>query len=109
MIGLELALPLMLRLVARGELTLLDLIDLLSTRPSALFGLPGGTLRPGSPADVVVFDPEATWQVERATLVSRSCNTPLLGIRLQGRAVLTMVDGKVVYVDTDAVAWRAGP
>lgn len=109
MVGLELALPLMLRLVSRGELTLLELIDLLSTRPSALFGLPGGTLRPGSPAYVVVFDPEATWQVERATLVSRSCNTPLLGMQLQGRAVLTMVDGKVAYVDMDAVAWRAGP
>lgn len=109
MVGLELALPLMLRLVARGELTLLEAFDFLSTRPSALFGLPGGTLRPGSPADVVVFDPEATWQVERATLASRSCNTPLLGMQLQGRAVLTMVDGKVVYVDTDAVTRRAGP
>ncbi|MCM8748946.1 dihydroorotase [Thermomicrobiaceae bacterium CFH 74404] len=109
MIGLELALPLMLRLVARGELSLPELIDVLSTRPAALFGLPGGTLRPGSPADVVVFDPEATWQVERATLASRSCNTPLLGMELHGQAVLTMVDGKVVYVDTDAVAWRAGP
>jgi dihydroorotase len=109
MVGLELAFPLMLRLVTRRELTLLEVVDLLSTRPSALLGLPGGTLRPGSPADVVVFDPDRTWQVERATLVSRSCNTPLLGMRVAGRAVLTMVSGKVVYAETDSVARRACP
>lgn len=109
MVGLELALPLMLRLVTRGELTFLELIDLLSTRPSTLFGLPGGTLRPGSPADVVVFDPNRHWQVERATLVSRSCNTPLLGMRLAGRAVLTMVGGRVVYAETESVSWRTRP
>ncbi len=100
MIGLELALPLLLRLVRTGALTVSELVEFLSCRPATLFGLPGGTLRPGSPADVVVFDPEEPWQVTRATLRSRSANTPLLGLTLRGRVRLTIVGGKVAYVDT---------
>lgn len=100
MVGLELALPLLLRLVRAGSLTLRELIEFLSCQPARLFGLPGGTLRPGSPADVVVFDPEIPWQVTRESLHSRSANTPLLGLTLHGRALLTIVGGKVVYVDT---------
>jgi dihydroorotase len=99
MIGLELALPLLLRLVRSGWLTVPELVAFLSCRPAALFGLPGGTLRPGSPADVTVFDPEAPWQVTRMALRSRSANTPLLGLTLHGRVRLTIVGGKVVYVD----------
>lgn len=106
MIGLELALPLLLRLVRSGWLTLGELVDVLSCRPAALFGLPGGTLRPGSPADVTVFDPEVPWQVTRAALRSRSANTPLLGLTLHGRVCLTIVGGKVVYVD-EAFAHRS--
>lgn len=106
MIGLELALPLLLRLVRSGWLTMGELVDFLSCRPAGLFGLPGGTLRPGSPADVTVFDPEAPWQVTRATLRSRSANTPLLELTLHGRVCLTIVGGKVVYVD-EAFAHRS--
>ncbi len=101
MIGFEVALPLLLRLVRAGWLTLSEVVDRLSCRPAALLGLPGGTLRPGSPADVTVFDPDAPWQVTRATLRSRSTNTPLLGLTLHGRVRLTMVGGKVAYVDED--------
>lgn len=100
MVGLELALPLLLRLVHAGSLTLRELIEFLSCQPARVLGLPGGTLRPGSPADVVVFDPAVPWQITRETLRSRSANTPLLGLTLHGRVLLTIVEGKVVYGDT---------
>ncbi|MCS7050499.1 MAG: dihydroorotase, partial [Thermomicrobium sp.] len=109
MVGLELALPLLLRLVRSGALTLGELVEFLSCRPARLFGLPGGTLRPGSPADVVVFDPEVPWQVTRETLRSRSANTPLLGLTLRGRALLTIVEGKVVHDTTDIADRSRGP
>ncbi len=107
MIGLEFALPLLLRLIHRGVLSWLHFFDLFATRPATLFRLPGGVLRPGAPADVVVIDPMVTWQVKPEVLASRSANTPLLGMVLQGRAVLTVVDGKVAYADSAALARRA--
>lgn len=98
MIGLELAVPLMLRLVESGRLDLGRLIDHLSTRPARLFNLPGGRLRPGSPADIVVIDPNREWTVGRETIASRSLNTPLLGMTVRGAAVATIVGGEVRYL-----------
>jgi dihydroorotase len=69
----------------------------MSSAPAALFGLPGGTLADGAPADVTVIDPEAAWTVEPAQLRSRSHNTPFAGRALRGRAVMTIVGGAIVY------------
>lgn len=107
MVGLEVALPLLLRLVSARAFTLSELIDLLSCRPATLLGIPGGTLRPGSPADVVVFDPELTWVVRAEVLHSRSANSPLLNLPLQGRVLMTVVEGKVAYVDVEHADWGA--
>ncbi|MBX6341407.1 MAG: dihydroorotase, partial [Thermomicrobiaceae bacterium] len=97
MIGLEFALPLMLQLVARSEIGLSRMVEWLSTAPAALLGLPGGTLRPGAVADVVLFDPESVWTVTEASIVSKSKNTPLLGMTLRGAVTLTLVGGEVRY------------
>lgn len=99
MIGLELALPLMLRLVRSGRLSLSLLIEAMSTRPAQIFGLPGGTLRPGNVADVVVFDPEASWVVDERSIISRSKNTPLQGMTMTGAVKWTIVGGEVRYHD----------
>jgi dihydroorotase len=97
-IGLETALSLGLReLVRPGLLTLPELIDRMSTRAARIFHLPGGTLASGAPADLVVFDPEASWVVEPARLHSRSRNTPFAGETLPGVVHLTLVDGTVVF------------
>jgi len=97
-IGLETALSIGLReLVRPGLLSLPELIDRMSTRAARIFHLPGGTLASGAPADLVVFDPEATWVVEPARLHSRSRNTPFAGETLPGVVHLTLVDGAVVY------------
>jgi len=66
--------------------------------PAALLGLEGkGSLSEGSDADVTVFDPGAEWTVEAARIESRSKNTPLIGKKLSGLAVITIVGGKIRY------------
>jgi dihydroorotase len=96
-IGIETMLAASLRLVHGGDITLPALLKAMSTRPAELLGLAGGTLRPGSPADVVVFDPDAPWVLDRAELKSKCKNTPFDEARLQGRVVRTIVAGRTVY------------
>jgi dihydroorotase len=97
-VGLETAFGLAMReLVEPGLLTLPDLLARMSTVPARIFGLPGGTLAVGAPADVVVLDPAHRWVVRREDLHSRSTNSPFLGEGLLGRAEVTIVGGKLVY------------
>jgi dihydroorotase len=84
-------------LVLGGTLSLPALLRRMSTAPAAVFRLPGGTLRPGAPADVVVLDVTAPWTVEPAAFFSKSRNTPFAGRTLTGRAALTLVGGKIVH------------
>ncbi|MBI4273085.1 MAG: dihydroorotase, partial [Rhizobiales bacterium] len=96
-IGLETMLAAGLRLVHSGALSMLALLKAMSTRPAELLGLPGGTLRPGSPADVIVFDPDLPWVLDPAELKSKCKNTPFDEARLQGRMLRTIVAGRTVY------------
>jgi dihydroorotase len=95
--GLETALALCLRLVQDGRLTLLQLVERLTAGPARVFRLPYGSLAAGSVADLVVFDPEATWKVEARSLLSRGKNTPLDGWTVPGRVRATLARGKLVY------------
>ena len=96
-IGLETMLPAGLRLVHNGELTLKALIRSMSTRPAELLGLPGGTLRPGAPADLVVIDLDTPWVVDPAKLRSSCKNTPFDEAKFMGGAVRTIADGRTVF------------
>jgi dihydroorotase len=97
-VGLETAFGLGLTvLVAGGVLTLPQLIARMSTVPARIFGLPGGSLAPGRPADLVVFDPQATWRVDPARFRSKSRNSPFAGWELKGRVVRTVVGGRTVF------------
>jgi len=96
-IGIETMLAASLRLVHSGDIAMPVLLKAMSTRPAELLGLPGGTLRPGSPADVVVFDPDAPWVLDRAELKSKCKNTPFDEARLLGRVTRTIVAGRTVY------------
>jgi dihydroorotase len=96
-IGIETMLAAGLRLVHSGDIALPALLKAMSTRPAELLGLAGGTLRPGSPADVVVFDPDAPWVLDPAELKSKCKNTPFDEARLTGRVVRTIVSGRTVY------------
>jgi dihydroorotase len=97
-IGLETALGLAItELVGTGLLDLPTLVRRMSEMPARIFGLPGGTLAPGSAADVVVFDPTAQWTVRPEEFFSKSRNTPFGGRSLRGRADITIVRGQVVW------------
>ena len=69
----------------------------MSTRPAELLGLPGGTLQPGSPADVIVVDLDVPWVLDPAELKSKCKNTPFDEARLQGRVLRTIVAGRTVF------------
>jgi dihydroorotase len=86
-----------LRLVHAGELTLLTLLKAMSSAPAKVLGLAGGTLRQGSPADVIVLDPEVPWVLDPTELKSKCKNTPFDEAKLEGRVVRTIVAGRTVY------------
>ncbi|NGN40052.1 dihydroorotase [Mesorhizobium sp. CGMCC 1.15528] len=96
-IGLETLLGAALRLYHNEYLSLLRVIEVLSTAPAKLFGLPGGTLKPGAAADLVLVDLEEPWIVREDAIRSRSKNTCFEGARLQGRVLQTMVSGRTVF------------
>jgi dihydroorotase len=96
-IGLETMLAAGLRLVHSGEMKLATLLKAMSTRPAELLGLQAGTLKPGSPADVIVADIDAPWVLDPDELRSKCKNTPFDEARLQGRVLRTIVAGRTVF------------
>lgn len=97
-LGLETTLSVCLEhLVRPGRLGLVRLIELLTSGPARVLGLPGGTLAPGSPADVTVIDLERAATIEPRSFRSKSRNTPFGGWPVTGGAVLTIVAGRVVF------------
>jgi dihydroorotase len=99
-VGLETALAVAItELVEPGIVSLSALIHRMSTRPAEIAHLPGGTLRVGAPADVVVFDPSRSWKVDPAAFFSKSRNTPFAGLKLRGRVRWTLVEGRIVHCD----------
>ena len=96
-IGLETMLIAGLRLVHSGELPIMTLLRAMTSAPAQLLRLPGGTLRPGSAADVIVLDLDAPWVLDPAELKSKCKNTPFDEARLQGRVVRTIVAGRTVF------------
>jgi dihydroorotase len=96
-IGIETMLAAGLRLVHNEDVPLLRLLHAMSTRPAELLGVPGGTLKPGARADVIVFDPDVPWVLDPNELKSKCKNTPFDEARMQGRVVRTIVGGRTVY------------
>ncbi|MDQ2705625.1 MAG: dihydroorotase, partial [Pseudomonadota bacterium] len=96
-IGLETLLGAALRLYHNGDVTLPRLVELLATAPARLFGLPGGTLKPGAAADLALVDLDEPWVVAESDIRSRSKNTCFEGARMQGRVLQTLVAGRTVF------------
>jgi dihydroorotase len=100
----ELALSLM-QLVHAKRISLPDLIAKYTVNPARLLNLQKGTLSAGADADVTVFDPDAEWVFERGATASKSANSPFYGWKLKGRAVATIVGGKIAWSEkAEAVA-----
>lgn len=107
--GLETTLPLILDELASGrikELTLPLLIEKLSTAPARILGVEGGSLKPGSPADLTIVDLERSYTVNPDNWYSKSRNTPFAGRQLKGAPVYTILGGEVVMKE-GVVAERA--
>jgi dihydroorotase len=97
--GLETALPIVITVLHNHfKLPLKRVVELMSANPAKLFGLTGrGTLAKGAHADVTIFDPKKKWIFEASQSLSKSRNTPFNGWKFTGKAVATIVGGKVVY------------
>ncbi len=97
--GLETALPIVLTVLHHHfKLPLWRIIELLSANPAKIFGLAGrGTLAKGAHADITIFDPKKKWTFDASQSASKSRNTPFDGWNFTGRAVVTIVGGKVVH------------
>jgi dihydroorotase len=96
LIGLETSLGLSLKLVHDKVLTLSQLITKMSTHPARILGVKGGTLAPGAAADLTLIDLNRKWQVDAGKFASKSRNCPFDGWTLKGKAVMTIVGGRIV-------------
>ena len=85
------------KLVKTGTITLEKLIELMSINPRKIFGLPGGVIAEGEVADLALLDLDARWTVDPSEFVSMGKATPFEGWQLQGKNVLTICGGNVVY------------
>jgi dihydroorotase len=100
---LETALGSLLQLVHQGRIGLSALIERMTVGPARVLG-PAfaelATLKPGTPADIVLFDPDCEWVVDTRQFASKGKNTPLEGTRLKGRVAATLVEGRTVFQDS---------
>lgn len=97
---LETALGTVLATVHDGSISLSDMVERMTTGPARVLGddfAKYASLTPGTPADVVVFDPNALWTVDVNTFASMGRNTPLNGVELRGKVAATLVEGRVVF------------
>lgn len=96
--GLETSLGLVLTfLVGPGKLSLEEVVEKMSANPARILKIEGGTLKEGSVADITVIDLNKKWTVESTKFFSKGKNTPFEGWELKGKAVMTMVGGRIVY------------
>nr|WP_134496820.1 dihydroorotase [Microvirga pakistanensis] len=96
-VGLETLLSAALRLVHSDRLSLPKLLRAMSTKPAEILGLPSGRLKIGAPADLILFDPDAPYVLDKRDLKSLSKNSPFDEARLEGQVTITMVAGRIVF------------
>jgi dihydroorotase len=101
-VGLQTFLPAAMRLYHADALSLPQLWRAMALNPARRLGLDCGRLSAGAPADLVLFDPDAPFVLDRFTLASKSQNTPFDGARMEGRVLGTWVAGRAVYTREDA-------
>ena len=98
--GLETALGVLLTdLYHTGKTDLPTIIERMTYAPARIFGLPGGNLSEGAPADAVVIDPELSWEVKGENFYTRGSHSPFVGRTLKGKAVMTIMGGRITMQD----------
>ena len=98
-IGLETAVPLALRLVQEGIIDEKRLVELLAINPAKIIGVVSGSLAKDGRADITIIDPQREFPYTRDMIVSKSKNSPFIDWQFKGKAVLTIVDGRIIYND----------
>ncbi|MEZ0170473.1 dihydroorotase [Microvirga sp. TS319] len=96
-VGLETLLSAALRLVHSDRISLPKLLRAMTTKPAEILGLPAGRLKIGAPADLILFDPEAPYVLDKRDLKSLSKNSPFDEARLEGQVTITMVAGRIAF------------
>ena len=96
-VGLETLLPALLTLHHEGRVPLIDLIRTVTSAPADLLGMPTGRIAKGAPADLTLCNPDTPVLIDADKLTSKSKNSPFDGRRLQGKVLMTLADGRVVY------------
>jgi dihydroorotase len=99
-IGLETALPLTLALVREGVMDLTSAVAKLSYNPASILSIKGGTLEEGKEADLTIIDPNNEYVIKKDSFQSKSRNSPFIGRKMKGKAMLTMVGGRIVWDST---------
>lgn len=99
MIGLQFALPILIELVKKDYFDIRKMVEVMSTNPAKLIGIKPPQITVGEKAELTIFDPFETWEVNEETILSKSKNTPLLGRKLTGKVKYTFYEGKMVYQD----------
>ena len=97
MVGAETLLALASTLVRDHGMSWAALLRTMTSTPAAVFGLPGGRMAPGAPADLIVFDPDAPWRIDADHGVAAAGNTPFDGLPVQGQVTMTMKGGEVAW------------
>ena len=108
--GFETAFGCLMGLVHRGEIGLTTLISKLTYEPAKVIGKEDelGVLKVGAPANITIFDPEREWIVDSRRFASKGKNTPYDGYQFKGKVVMTIVDGKIAYMD-DSLRYHCAP
>lgn len=96
-VGVETMLPLSLNLVHQGVLSLRDLLAKMTCNAAEIINFDGGEIRVGARADLVLIDLDSEWEISSSNFFSKSKNSPFDGFKVKGRAIKTIVAGKVVY------------
>lgn len=97
-IGLEFAFPVLyMGLVATGRISLHRLVEAMSAAPLARFGLPGGDIRDGAPADLAVFDLSREWTVRGRDSASKGSSTPFEGMKVRSKNTMTILNGEIIW------------
>lgn len=97
-IGLEFAFPVLYTgLVATGRISLHRLVEAMSAAPIARFGLPGGDIRDGAPADLAVFDLSREWTVRGRDSASKGSSTPFEGMKVRSKNTMTILNGEIIW------------
>ena len=96
-VGLETLLPVALELYHKGAIGLLDLLRRITVAPADILGLKLGRLAVGAAADLVIFDLDRPWVIDASEFGSKSKNSPFDKRPVSGRAIMTVVDGRIVH------------